>query len=156
MKYEKYLNNQELGDFLKDFKILSNKEIINLYYGEVYRIKNISFNHLVLKTKRRSGSAIHYIDCKYYENLKTIKMEIKTPNSAAYYYITWPLIIVFVLTVFGNTFNLNYSIYGGFYLFCYSTISILIGIIFLKLSVDNVKNDLEIAMQKMTGLKPQK
>jgi|AntRauTorckE5430_2_1112549.scaffolds.fasta_scaffold17672_2 hypothetical protein len=155
LEYEKYLSKQELGNFLNSFKILSHEEIINLYYGEVYRIKDISSNHLVLKTKRRSGSALHYIDCKYYENLKTIKMEIKTSNSAAYFYIFWPLIIMFILTIFGNTFNLNFSIIGGLYLLFYSAIAILIGIILLKFSIDRVKNDTERAMYKMTGLCPQ-
>ena len=156
LEYKKYLNSQELEDFLSGFKILSPTEITNLYYGEIYKIRNISSNHLLLQTKRRGGSAIHFIECKYHENSRTIKMEIKTPNSGAYFYILWPLIILFILTIFGNTLNLTFSIIGVLHLLGYSIIAILIGILFLKFSVDNVKNDVERAMFKMTGLKPQK
>lgn len=153
LKYPKDLNQQALGDFLIDFKILSQKEITNLYYGKVYRVKNISPNQLILKTRRRGGSANHYIDCRYHKNSKTIIMEVKTSNAAAYFYILWPMILLFVLTVLGNTFNLSFSIAGGIQLVFYSILAILIGILSLMISINAVKNDLELEMYRLTGLR---
>jgi len=152
--FHKNLDNQELSDFLSTWKLHSLEEAEALYFGSVYRIKNITPNHLLLQARRRGGSAYHYIDCKYQQESSKIVMEIRSPNSSGYFYICWPLILLFIVFLFSNKSNLEFSLSWLSFALFYASIMILIGAYFLNFSLNSVKKDIQREIHKIKGLSP--
>jgi len=88
--------------------------------------------------------------------LHKITFDILVPNSAAYFYISWPLILFSILVLISNKFIWEFSIFNLFLSLSFTFIMISVGALFLHFSVRSVKDDVEREVFKLTGLKPLK
>lgn len=146
--------SKSFPDFVEKWKVISPKESVNLYYGKIYGVKHISPNHLILRTRKRGGAAYHYIDCKYQDETACIEMEIRSPNSSAYFYALWPLFLLSLFFIFADKSSIEFSILNITLGLLYSGIALAIGIFFLDQSIDMARLDVINQMKLLTGLSP--
>jgi hypothetical protein len=142
LKYTIDFSGKAPDMFFDKWNYLEQDQIENLYYGEVYRLKEPLPNQYFLKVKKREGTAFHFIDCTL--ELGSFTAKVKTPNSAAIIYILFPGILGVILAIISNwsVFNLFFGALFSFFTGC------LIGSFFLNASANTAARDFDRSIKK--------